>query len=140
MRFSLGGYGCVLAVLVLACGDSAPCTRCPSLEGTYATTWAAGSGACGFSAPEPNQLTFTREASTVHTTFGGQSLGGTLYDTYDFVLSGGVAPSYRLRGRVVVGLPDSGTRARITGTMTTRETSSDGGTCAVDESFEGTKI
>lgn len=137
MRTALAAAA-ALATLA-ACTNALPCSTCPPLAGTYSVSWLralqAGDG-CPATGPQPPTLTFTQGGSTAAVLVGGVQLTGTVYDTFDFSLSGNqVDVSYVLRGTVVA--TDSATDAgvRVLGSLTTRTEA-----CELREDYTGDKI
>ncbi len=64
---------------------------------------------CPTTGPRPVNLNLTLEGNRLSTLVGGDELRGTLYDTYDFSVSGGHSDTtYTLRGRAVVGTATDG--------------------------------
>ena len=98
MRFAVAA----VVLTMTACTDALPCSSCPAIEGAYAVSWEAPMSSCSVGVPRTTGLSFTRVGSSLHSTVAGQPLTGTLYDTYDFTLSGGIDVSYSLRGRLVL--------------------------------------
>ena len=132
-------------VLGAACTDSLPCSNCPAMEGTYAFTWQAPTtnvtGCSRLTTPRPSMLTFNRVGSSLTSSLDGQELRGTLFDTYDFTLSGGVDIASNLRGRLVTG-SDAGA-IRLTGTLRTSLGVADAGLghrCDYEEKFVADKL
>ncbi len=138
MRFALAAVGFVFA----ACTDALPCSTCPEMEGAYAVSWEAPTGNCAVGVTRTTGLNVTRVGSSLHSTVAGQQLTGTLYDTYDFSLSGGIDVSYTLRGRLALGAHDAGAQAiHLVGTLRTSARGRDAGTfCDTDEKFTADKI
>ncbi|MBL9038309.1 MAG: hypothetical protein JNG84_07345 [Archangium sp.] len=129
------------AAALMSCTDVLPCTACPPMEGTYTVAWQAAppSGTCTVPGPRPPEWTIERTGSSISTSLDGSVLTGTVYDTYDFTLSGGVdGPSFALRGRVVVGLSDAG--VQLMGSLRTRSTGALDASCNdIDERFVADK-
>lgn len=144
----------VLTTLMLVgCSESQPCRNCPSIQGTYAMTWAdAGgltdgdggvvTGTCTFEGPRPATLTLTHKDSNVTTVIDDAPIGGTLYDTYDLALSGGGdGVTYKLRALSIPegGGTDAGMSLR--GSLTTgRVDSASGEYCETSDSFTAQRI
>ena len=138
MRFAL----VVSALSFAACTDASPCGKCPAMEGTYRVIWAAPESRCAVGATRMADLVFTRAGSNLQSTVAEQQLAGTLFDTYDFTLSGGVEVAYFLKGRLVlVGSTDAGSPAvHLVGSLRS-SVRADGGTfCDTDEQFTADKI
>jgi hypothetical protein len=74
------------ALLLVCCTDALPCSNCPQIQGTYGLTWVNGTGCVV--GPQPSLLTLTQSGSAVSANVGGTMLQGTLYDTFDFTMSG----------------------------------------------------
>jgi hypothetical protein len=112
----------MLGLLILSCGDpSAPCSTCPPIAGTWALQYGSGiSSGCdhaGFDAM-PATLLVTQQSSVLHASFDALSLSGSLFDNYQFRLTGTGAPSadgglaraVELRGLYVPASTDGGER------------------------------
>lgn len=140
-RLVLPGALLLASLATPGCGDATPCRACPAIEGAYVVSWQNGTpmGGCPATGPQPATLNFTRLASTVRVTVGGEELAGTLYDTYDFTLQGGHDTSYSMRGRVILLSPSTDGGVRVTGSLTTRATT-DAGACELEEKFTGDKL
>jgi hypothetical protein len=134
----------ILLVLTLAaCTDSVPCLNCPPIDGVYAVDWGdggidtsdAGAG-CPFTGPRDSTWTLTQSAARVTAVVAGTTLGGTLYDSYDLVLSGSAdSASYNLHALTIpegTG-PDAG--VELKGTFTTHTVPTTGEPCALSEAF-----
>ena len=137
MRFAL----LASALIFAACTDASPCGKCPAMEGTYRVMWEAPVSRCAVGATRMANLIFTRAGSGLQSTVGEQPLTGTLFDTYDFTLSGGLEVSYFLKGRLVLGgSADAGSPAiHLVGTLRS-SVRADGGTfCDTDEPFTADK-
>ncbi len=131
----------VLGLAFASCTDVLPCSTCPTMEGPYTFTWATTTtnDSCPLPAAPPASVTFTRVGSSLRTALGSQELSGTLFDTYDFTLSGGLDTSYNLRGRLVTrGTGDAGVIS-LTGSLRTRLTDAKGGICDFDSKFTAAK-
>lgn len=64
---------------------------------------------CPSTGPRPLNFNLVLQGNRVSTLVGGDELRGTLYDTYDFSVSGGHADTtYTLRGRAVLGTAADG--------------------------------
>ena len=109
----------LIALALLSCTDAQPCVSCPPLEGVwflqYMTPTRSGCSAATLPAP-PMTVSLTRQGSVLHGAIDGISIQGTLYDTYDYVLSGieaqldGGSRTASLRGRYTKGsTADAGT-------------------------------
>ncbi len=129
-------------VALAACTNAGPCQSCPPIDGTYAVNWAdAGTledgGVTTCPGPRVPTWTFTgKQPSQVLTTIEGVTLGGTLYDTYDLLLTGsGSGVSYRLRGLVIPEGTSVDAGVRLQGTFTTRTSPSTGAPCESAETF-----
>jgi len=132
----------LLVVLVLgACSDAQPCRSCPPIDGVYAVSWADGGtasdgGSCAQSGPRVPSWTLAQKDTQVTTTIAGVNLGGTLYDTYDLVLSGSDGPlTYRLRALAVPEGTTADAGYSLRGTFTTRNLPATGDPCEVAETF-----
>lgn len=135
------GWWVLMAMLVSACSDAQPCRSCPPIDGVYAVSWAdagtsADAGSCPQSGPRVPSWTLAQRQTTVTATIAGVNLGGTLYDTYDLVLSGSEgALTYRLRALTIPEGPSTDAGVRLQGTFTTRTLPASGEPCEVDETF-----
>ncbi len=133
--------GSWLAVVVFgACSDAQPCRSCPPIDGVYSVSWAdggpAGDGGCPQSGPRVPSWALAQKDTQVTTTIGGVNLGGTLYDTYDLVLSGSEGSlSYRLRALAIPEGNSSDAGYSLRGTFTSRTLPASGVPCEVDETF-----
>lgn len=127
MRLWLGiPVGVVVAAVVSACGgDNQECTTCPKLEGKWALTAGGPDRTCSPSEAPPASIDITRVGAAIRSQLPGGELTGTIYDTYDFTLSGSVYPadggisradSLSIRARFIPGGPDAGDT--FTGTWT----------------------
>ncbi|GMU62259.1 MAG: hypothetical protein AMXMBFR34_40220 [Myxococcaceae bacterium] len=129
-----------LAGFALAsCTNAAPCSVCPPLAGTYAVSWKRAlqvSEGCPLSGPQPVTLTFSQAGSTASTLVNGIELQGSVYDTYDFSLSGtGVVGGYVLRGTVIPTDAATDAGVRVIGNLTSRTEN-----CELREDYAGDKI
>lgn len=131
-------------VLLAGCPEARPCTTCPEVDGVYAVRWGssdggiAGSdgGACSATGQRDPSWVFAQQGSRVTTQAAGANLGGTLYDTYDLVLSGSEASSsYRLRALVIPEGTSLDAGIRLQGSFTTRIIPTGGEPCEVNEPF-----
>ncbi len=109
----------------------------------YAVTWggdagviSADGGTCSTPGPRVNSWTLVQTGTQVTTTIEAVDLGGTLYDTYDLVLSGSASTlSYRMRSVVIPEGSSMDAGIRLQGTFTTRTLPASGEPCEVNESF-----
>ncbi|MEW5737783.1 MAG: hypothetical protein AB1938_02595 [Myxococcota bacterium] len=129
-----------LAGLALAsCTNAAPCSVCPPLAGTYAVSWERAlqvTEGCPLTGPQPLTLTFSQAGATASTLVNGVELNGSVYDTYDFSLSGTtVVGGYVLRGTVIPTDAATDAGVRIVGHLTTRTDN-----CELRENYAGDKI
>ncbi len=144
-RLSLAALAAFATALGLSCSDALPCSStCPPIEGVYLLSWTAGTptGGCTLTGPQPSNLNFSRAGSTVRVPVGGVELSGTLFDTWDFSVSGGsLQRSYSLKGRVTTTGPSSDAGVRLLGSLFTRE-SPDGGVggCSIEERYTADKL
>ncbi|MCU0699006.1 MAG: hypothetical protein MUC96_21085 [Myxococcaceae bacterium] len=118
----------LLCLLLSACGDQRPCTSCPDITGAYLVSWQRGFPAegCPATGPQPVNLTLSQMGNRVSSLVDGFELRGTLFDTFDFSLSGGLeGTEYSLRGRAIIdgvradGGTTSASRVRVVGSLTT---------------------
>ena len=128
-------------VLGVACSDAAPCRDCPAIDGLYAVSWpdggaASDAGACPSSGPRVPGWTLAQQGSRVTSTIGGVNLGGTIYDTYDLLLSGSEGTlSYSVRAIVIPTGTSTDGGVDLRGTFTSRNLPSSGDPCEVSETF-----
>lgn len=129
-------------LVLVGCSDALPCRTCPPVDGVYAVSWAdAGpsntdGGMCPVVGPRDQTWTFVQKDTQVTSTISGVNLGGTLYDTYDLVLSGSDGNlSYRLRSLVIPEGASMDGGIRLQGTFNTRTLPASGEPCEVNESF-----
>ena len=108
MRTVLG----VWVLLAIGCVDSAPCSSCPKIEGTYAMTYkglTVESPDCATipAPPGPAVITITRSGAEVRATLNGRPGRGMLQESSDFSIAAAEEPdagtdagvqSYVLRG------------------------------------------
>jgi hypothetical protein len=136
----------VVFLLFSACGDQRPCTSCPELTGAYLVSWQRGFPAegCPARGPTPVNLTLTQAGNRLSSLVDGIEVRGTLFDTFDFSLSGSLETlEYSLRGRAVVSgassRPDGGasgaTSVRLVGSLTTRN-----GACDLTEQYTADRL
>jgi hypothetical protein len=135
----------VVALSLWACSGAKPCVDCPAIEGAYSVSWLAPDSTNGCPAgargPQPTSLNFSRGGSTIHTTVGGYDLAGTLYDTFDFTVSGGDdTVAYSMQGRLVPVDPITDAGVRLQGSMTTTKTPTSASSCQVIERYNATKL
>ena len=134
----------LVLMLAAACNDSVPCRNCPPIDGTYAVDWGdggidtsvdAGAG-CPFTGPREPSWNLMQTDTRVTATIAGTTLGGTLYDSYDLVLSGSAdSTTYNLRALTIpqgTG-PDAG--IELKGTFTTHTLPATGDPCVLSEAF-----
>lgn len=96
-------------------------------------------GGVNMSCPGPRlpSWTLSQRDTQITTTIAGIPLGGTLYDSYDLLLTGGqTGLTYRLKA---LAIPEGGTAdagMRLVGSFLTRTTPVDGGeACESNEGF-----
>lgn len=135
----------LLCPLVLAaCEDVRPCTSCPQIAGAYLVSWQRGVAQpdCPTTGPRPIEFNVTQTGNRVSALIGGDELRGTLYDTYDFSMTGGHSDtSYTLRGRAVVGgaADGGGSSVRLVGSLLTRADAATTG-CQLQEAYTADRI
>lgn len=139
----------VLAAALAACGDQRPCTSCPAIGGAYLVSWQNGlpQENCPQTGPRPVNLNFVQEGNRLSVLVGGEELRGTLFDTYDFSVSGGrTQVSYSLTGRAVVNpattTADGGSSAgsvRLVGNLSSRSVSGQP-SCDLAERFTADRL
>lgn len=132
------------ALCALGCSPAQPCTTCPSITGTYAVSWSPDGavssredgGAC-IAGPRPDTWTFTHTRTNVTTVIGDTTIGGTLYDTYDVLMTGSASGGvgYRLRALVIPEGTSADAGVRLQGTFTTRTVLSSGDPCESNDAF-----
>jgi len=123
------------AASVAACTDAQPCRNCPGIDGVYAVTWSDAGAASTCPGPQPPSWTLTGATQLV-TQVNDITLGGTLYDTYDLLMTGTkVGLSYRIRGLVIPEGTTADAGIRMTGTFTTRTVPTGGDPCEANETF-----
>ena len=74
------------------------------IAGPYLVSWQQGfpQDGCPAEGPRPVNFNLTQSGNQLSVLIGGEELRGTLYDTYDFSVSGGRSQTtYALRGRAV---------------------------------------
>ena len=134
----------VLVLTLAACSDAVPCRTCPPIDGVYAVDWGdAGvvatmdAGGCPAAGPRVPSWTFVQTDSRVTTTIAGANLGGTLYDSYDLVMSGSADStlSYDLHALTIPEGTGADAGIKLQGTFTTRTLPSSGTPCEVSEAF-----
>jgi hypothetical protein len=133
------------AVSLLACNDIQPCasaSQCPQLVGTFLMSWEnAVNNSCGRSGPRPQVLIFTQSISSGGTVIDGIRLGGSIYDTNQFTMTGGAARQrFSLSGTVVPASTVSDGGTRIVGALTSSLSNDAGLDCQVTESYVGDKV
>lgn len=105
---------CALGLTVATgCSESAPCSACPKMEGTYAMTYKAATAespdCASLAGPAgPATIEITRSGAEVRSVFYGVPARGMLQDSSDFSIAGtdsptdgGTTQSYTLRGYYV---------------------------------------
>ncbi|MDP1821988.1 MAG: hypothetical protein Q8L48_02055 [Archangium sp.] len=131
----------IIGLLILGCSSALPCRTCPPVDGVYAVSWddagvAGDGGACTVSGPRVPEWTLAQRDTQVTSTIAGVNLGGTLYDSYDLVLSGSEGTlSYRLRALTIPQGSGADAGIRLQGTFTTRTLPATGDPCEVNEAF-----
>lgn len=132
----------LLMGMLAGCSDAAPCRSCPPVDGVYAVGWAdAGTaatdaGSCPVTGPRVSSWTLAQSGTQITSTIAGVNLGGTLYDTYDLVLSGTEANlTYRLRALTIPEGTGDDAGIKLQGTFTTRTLPTTGDPCEVNEAF-----
>ncbi len=91
---------------------------------------------CSISGPRVPTWRLEQAGTRVTTTIEDVNLGGTIYDTFDLVLSGSASTrSYRLRSVVIPEGNSLDAGIRLQGTFTTRTLPMSGEPCEVNESF-----
>ncbi len=128
-------------VVLVGCSEAQPCSSCPPVDGTYAVTWVDGGGVttndCTLEGPRPPSWTLVQRGANVTTAIEQVAIGGTYFDSYDMLLTGGeTGVSYRLRALAVPNgvMPDGGMDLR--GSLTSRKVDdATGELCEVTDSF-----
>lgn len=139
----------VLLPLLASCGDQRPCSGCPKIDGPYLVSWQQGfpQEGCPAEGPRPLNLNVTQAGNQLSVLVGGEEWRGTLYDTYDFSVTGGRGgTSYSLRGRAVLSggttTVDGGmspTGVRLVGTLFTRS-GSGAMACDLSENYTADRL
>ena len=130
-----------MGVAVSACSDAAPCRTCAPIDGVYAVDWgdagiSTDAGRCPVAGPRVPTWTLNQRDTQITTTIQSVNLGGTLYDTYDLVLSGSDgALSYRLRALTIPEGARTDAGVKLRGTFTTRTLPASGDPCEVNDAF-----
>jgi hypothetical protein len=106
-----GLHGC-------AGGDQTPCVNCPAIAGTYTVAFNSNGGSrspgcstLGIGNPQGSLFINQQGANLGGSSYSGFSLTGTLFDTYNFSLSGfdvDGGNSMFLQGRFVPAAADGG--------------------------------
>lgn len=128
-------------VVLVGCSEAQPCTSCPAVDGTYAVTWADGGGVttteCTLQGPRPPTWTFGQRGTNVTTAIEQVPIGGTYFDSYDMILSGGEnGVTYRLRALAIPGGGVSDAGMDLRGSLTSRKVDdATGDLCEVTDSF-----
>lgn len=134
-------------ILMVGCTDTVPCANCPAVDGVYDVTWGqsdAGTrddgGVCLVQGPMVAQWTFAQRTSNVTTTIANVNMGGTVYDTYDMVLTGSdTGLNYRLRALVIPSGAGADAGIKLQGTFTTRTLVADD-PCEVSDAFTAQRV
>jgi hypothetical protein len=138
----------LFSILILAgCTDTVPCSSCPAIDGVYAVTWGdsvagarADGGACLVNGPRVTEWTLEQRTSQVTTTIANVNMGGTLYDTYDMVLTGSEsALSYRLRALTIPSGSGADAGVRLQGNFITRTLVAED-PCEVSDAFTAERV
>lgn len=127
----------VLVVMAAACGSNTPCRTCPAIDGTYSVRWDADGGV-NMSCPGPRvpAWTFVQRDTQITTTVAGVPLGGTLFDSYDLLLTGTqTGLTYRLKALAIPEGTTDDAGVRLQGTFTTRTLADGGDFCESNEGF-----
>lgn len=125
------------ASAVTGCGGASPCRTCPPIDGTYSVRWDADGGV-NASCPGPRlpSWTLSQRDTQITTTIAGVALGGTLYDSYDLLLTGTqTGLNYRLKAIAIPEGSSADAGMRLLGTFTTRTSGDAGDTCESNEGF-----
>lgn len=127
---------CLAALSLTACDDDTPCTRCPTLAGTYPLMWSNGvqQDGCSVKGPQPTTVTFTQNQAAIGAVVDGEALSGTLYASQNFVLhAGNTDRDLTLRGFITELGKDAG--ASISGSLTVQTSGKT--TCSTSDQFNG---
>jgi hypothetical protein len=135
MRLFVIAFALVVLLAMAACTDAQPCHNCPPVDGVYSVTWGDAGVASTCPGPKPPSWTITGETQLI-TQVNDITLGGTLYDTYDLLMTGTkVGLSYRMRSLVIPEGTTADAGIRMTGTFTTRTVPTEGDPCEANETF-----
>jgi hypothetical protein len=115
----------VLAAMLLAAGCSGQplCVHCPAIGGTFSISWESAPEdlSCAILGPRPRAITFTQYRAGVQATVGPVTLGGSIFDSWDFALSGGSTEvSYSMNGHVVPLVSSADAGVSLVGVFSTR--------------------
>lgn len=130
-----------LGVVVTGCTDAVPCHSCPPVDGVYAVDWGDGgssmdAGRCPVTGPRVPTWTLLQRDTQITATIAGVNLGGTLYDSYDLVLSGAEGTlNYRMHALTIPEGTSTDGGIKLRGTFTTRTVPATGDPCEVNEAF-----
>lgn len=134
----------LLWLTLAACTNAVPCRSCPPVDGVYAVSWGdagvnasdAGAG-CPATGPRVPTWTLAQTDTSVTATIAGASLGGTIYDSYDLVLSGSAdsTSTYHLHALAIPLGTGADAGIKLQGTFTTRTLPSSGTPCELQEAF-----
>ncbi len=127
----------------LGCTDTQPCQTFPEVAGVYLVNWGdpvqgrqTDGGFCFVAAPRDPSWTLAQNRSNVTTQISNVSLGGTIYDSFDMVLSGSSGTlSFRMRALTIPEGNSMDAGIRLQGTFTTHDLTDAGELCEVAETF-----
>ncbi|MHB8873433.1 MAG: hypothetical protein ACYC8T_07070 [Myxococcaceae bacterium] len=142
-----------LALSLTGCGDARPCSSCPQLSGSYDMVYEEQSRSADCAvlpvAPAPSPLELIQFGSSVRAGDGGPALSGTVYDSWEFTLTGTLAvdggaseDQVSARARFVPPARADGGSTVIRGSWSQtarREGPQAPRTCSVDLAFTGTR-
>ena len=133
-----------LLFCLTACDQPLPCQNCPSVAGHYQVAWAdsgSGTASCLVGDPFVTKWHLEQRGAQVSTTIDGVALVGTVYETFDTLLSGGQGSRYyRLEALVIPQSARADAGALLQGTFTARGIRDSGIQCEVAERFSATHV
>lgn len=116
VRLGVGVLGLVAWGVAGCQGQGSPCTDCPNISGSWSLELRATTIAddCPSVATPDASVVFEQTGPNLTAQFGGGTLHGTMYDTWDLAVSGsapgdGGLSTLTLTARYVPGLTDGGT-------------------------------
>ena len=130
----------LLLGLLASCTNAQPCVDCPAVWGVWFLQYVAPDFPCdaGTPADPPTTVSFTQEGSVLRAAIDGVQVVGTLFDTYDFTLSGQLPGGNTLvtvRGTYLPGSTADAGNERLQNGVLVRST----GACRDDRRFTGAR-